>query len=131
MLMESSNQPELFHEELTGNIRQAAFDVHQYFGNGFLEKVYEGALENRLRKQGHEVARQIPLAVHDEDGTEVGNYTADLLIDKVVLIEIKAANQLSKEHHAQILNYLKATGIRVGLLINFGQSRLQFKRFIL
>jgi GxxExxY protein len=131
-MTESANiLPELRHEELTGAIRQTAFEVHRYFGNGFLEKIYEGALENRLRKMGHAVARQMPLEVADEDGTIVGHYNVDLLVDGLVLLEIKAVRQLVPEHHAQILNYLKATRIRVGMLINFGATRIQIKRFTL
>lgn len=125
----ANDLPALHHEELTGAIRQTAFEVHRYFGNGFLEKIYEGALENRLRKKGHTVARQVPLEVVDEDGTVVGHYNVDLLIEGLVLLEIKAARQLVPEHQAQILNYLKATGIRVGMLINFGATRIQIKRF--
>ncbi|TVQ36812.1 MAG: GxxExxY protein [Wenzhouxiangella sp.] len=121
--------PALRHEEITASIRQTAFEVHRYFGNGFLEKIYEGALENRLRKLGHEVGRQVPLEVADEDGTLVGHYNVDLLVDGKVLLEIKAVRQLIPEHQAQILNYLKATGIRVGMLINFGTEKVQIKRF--
>ncbi len=126
-----ASQPKLVHEELTGLIRQTAFEIHQYFGPGFLEKVYEGALESRLGKSGLTVQRQMPLAVADEGGTIVGSYTADLLINNLVLIEAKAVKLLASEHHAQILNYLKATGIKVGMLINFGNARLQVKRFTL
>ncbi len=129
MTQSTTQLPELMHEDLTGAIRQTAFEVHRYFGNGFLEKIYEGALENRLRKKGHSVARQVPLEVTDEDGTAVGHYNVDLLVDDVVLLEVKAVRQLVSEHHAQILNYLKATGIRVGMLINFGATRIQIKRF--
>jgi GxxExxY protein len=121
--------PELAHEKLTGEIRQTAFDVHRYLGNGFLEKVYENALAHRLGKRGHDVAGQAALSVRDEDGTVVGHYVADLVVDGTVLVEIKAVRGLTAEHYAQILNYLKATGLRIGLLLNFGRRRLEVKRF--
>jgi len=120
----------LIHEELTAAIRQTAFEVHRYFGKGFLEKIYENALQNRLGKQGIHVDTQVALSVQDEDGTVVGNYVADMLVDEKILIEIKATNKLSTDHNAQIINYLKATNIEVGLLINFGSQRIQIKRFI-
>jgi GxxExxY protein len=125
-----NRKPSLLYEELTGVIRQNAFDVHRYFGSGFLEKVYENALANRLQKQGIQVQTQVALSVHDEDGTIVGHYISDLLIDDRVLVEIKATKTLTSDHQAQIMNYLKATDTSVGLLINFGSRRIQIKRFI-
>lgn len=124
-------QPKLLYSDLTEQIRQTAFEIHRYFGNGFLEKVYEGALENRLTNQKLPVQRQAPLQVLDEDGTVVGNYTADLIIADCILVEIKATSNLVPEHQAQLLNYLKTTGIKVGLIINFGNRRLQVKRMAL
>jgi GxxExxY protein len=119
----------LLHEELTGTVRQTAFEVHRYLGPGFLEKVYENALLNRLRKKGVRVEPQHGILVHDEDGTVIGEYGADLFVEECVVVEIKAAKSLSA-HMAQVLNYLKATRIRLGLLINFGASKLEFRRFI-
>jgi len=121
----------LLHEELTGLIRQTAFETHSYFGPGFLEKVYENALVNRLRKKGLEVGQQKQLVVYDEDGTLVGDYYADLLVNDCVVVEIKAAKAFAGEHIAQLLNYLKATHMSLGLLINFGTGRLEFRRFVL
>ena len=125
------SQPELVHEELTGVLRQTAFETHAYFGNGFLEKVYEKALVNRLRKKGIKVAQQCALFVRDEDGTIVGEYVADLVVRDCVVVEVKAVASLVDEHIAQMLNYLKASGIRLGVLVNFGARRLQFRRFLL
>jgi GxxExxY protein len=122
---------QLVHEELTGVVRQTAFETHVYFGKGFLEKVYENALVNRLRKKGLAVAQQKSLKVQDEDGSVVGDYVADLVVNDRVLIEDKAATSLADEHVAQVLNYLKATGIQVGLLVNFGAPRLDFRRLVL
>lgn len=115
----------LIDGELTGQIVQIAYDIHRYFGSGYLEKVYEGALMNRLKKAGLDASAQIPLTVTDEDGTAVGHYVADLLVEKRILIEIKAARTITFEHHAQVLNYLKTTGLKLGMLINFGSQRLQ------
>jgi GxxExxY protein len=117
--------------ELTGQIVQVAYDTHCYFGSGYLQKVYEGALVNRLRKAGYEVQAQAPLTVEDEDGTPVGHYAADLLVERRVLIEVKAVRAIVPEHHAQVLNYLKTTRLQVGMLINFGGQRLQVKRLVL
>lgn len=121
----------LLHEELTGLIRQTAFETHSYFGPGFLEKVYENALVNRLRKKGLKVGQKKQLVVYDEDGTTVGDYEADLFVNGCVVVEVKAAKAIAGEHVAQLLNYLKASHMSLGLLINFGTSRLEFRRFVL
>lgn len=121
----------LRYGDLTGRIRQAAFDVHRYFGPGFLEKVYERSLVNRLHRAGLDVESQIAIPVHDEDGSIVGDFVADLLIERAVIVEVKAVGEIAAEHRAQVLNYLKATGVRVGMLVNFGRTRLQLKRFAL
>ncbi len=121
----------LLHEELTGRIRQVAFETHKYFRHGFLEKVYENALANRLRKAGIRVEQQVPITVYDEDGTAVGEYFADLLIEGAVIVELKAVKALSDEHLAQVINYLRATRHELGLLINFGAKVIQFKRVAL
>ena len=122
---------QLVHEELTGVVRQTAFETHVYFGRGFLEKVYENALANRLRRKGLDVAQQSATHVRDEDGTIVGDYVADLIVNERVLIEVKAVKSLADEHVAQVLNYLKVTGIRVGRLVNFGAPTLEFRRVVL
>ncbi|MBC8175261.1 MAG: GxxExxY protein [Candidatus Marinimicrobia bacterium] len=120
----------LLHKELTGTIRQTAFEVHKYFGPGFAEKVYENSLANRLRKKSVIVEQQVLVRVYDEDGTIVGEYVADLLLEKIVIVELKAVSALTDQHFSQLLNYLKATEIKVGLLINFGTSKLQVRRFV-
>jgi GxxExxY protein len=129
--VDSENLPTLQEEALTFSIRQTAFEAHCYFGSGYLEKVYENSLAHRLRKKGHEVLQQHPLMVSDEDGTVVGEYCADLLVDGRVIVEIKAVRSLANEHIAQVLNYLKTTGLHVGLLINFGAKRICCRRFVL
>ena len=127
---ERTTAVELVHEGLTGVLRQTTFETHRYFGKGFLEKVYENALVSRLRKKGIEGAQQRALLVRDEDGTVVGEYVADLIVNDCVLVEVKAVTSLANEHVAQVLNDLKATGIRVGVLINFGAQKLEFRRFL-
>ena len=125
-----NEQTALLHEELTGVLRQTAFETHRYFGPGFLEKVYENALVNRLRKKGLEVKPQQGLCVRDEDGAVVGNYDADLLVNDQVVVEVKAVKALAGEHVAQLLNYLKASRTRLGILVNFGAPKLEFRRFV-
>ena len=105
--------------ELTGQIIGAFYDVYNQLGYGFLEKVYENALVHELRKRGHRVLQQAPIEVlYDEQ--VVGQYYADLLVDDAVIVELKAASAIVEEHDAQLINYLKAGKIDVGLLLNFG-----------
>jgi GxxExxY protein len=117
--------------ELCDAVRQTAYDIHVYHANGHLEKVYENALANRLRKAGIEVKQQHQLKVYDEDGTEIGEYFADLFVDNRLIVELKAAKTMADEHIAQVLGYLKASRIEHGLLINFGSYRFQIQKYIL
>jgi len=119
----------LKHEEITGLIIGAAFEVHAYFGFGFLEKVYENALVIALRKRGLKVEQQKSLTVKYHDDV-VGDYVCDLLVEDKVLVEVKSVTRLVDAHHAQIICYLRATGLEVGLLLNFGHS-MEHKRKIL
>lgn len=115
--------------ELCDTVRQTVYDIHVYHGNGHLEKVYENALAHRLRKIGLDVKQQHPLEVYDEDGTELGEYFADLFVEGRLIVELKAARTLSDEHVAQTLGYLKAARVEHGLLINFGSYRFQIRKF--
>ena len=108
-------------------IRQVAYDLHVYLGVGFLEKVYENALAHRLEKAGLDVKTQVPIQVADEDGFVVGDYIADLTVNGIV-VELKAVSTLTSAHTAQLLNYLTATGIRHGLLINFGSEKFECRK---
>ena len=117
--------------DLCDIVRQTAYDIHEYHGSGHLDKVYENALANRLRKAGLDVKQQHPLKVYDEDGTEIGDYFADLLIDGRLIVELKAAKAIADEHVAQTLGYLKASRIEHGVLINFGSYRFQIRKFVL
>lgn len=112
-------------------IRETSFAIHNYHKQGHLEKIYENALANRLRKQGLKVEQQFPLKVLDEDGSILGEYFADLFIEDCLIIELKACQTLTDEHIAQILGYLRSSRIEHGLLINFGAPKLQIKKYVL
>lgn len=114
--------------ELCDVVRETAYAIHTFHGHGYLEKVYENALAHRLRKLGHEVHQQYPIKVHDEDGTVIGDYYADLIIDQRLVVELKAAKNLATEHIAQTLGYLKASRMEHGLLINFGSFKFEIKK---
>lgn len=118
-------------KSLSDTIRQTAYAIHVYHGHGHLEKVYENALAHRLRKQGIKVEQQMPLKVFDEDGTLIGEYFSDLCIDGDIILELKTAKTLAPEHTAQLLGYLKATGLTHGILINFGSYRFEIRKLAL
>ena len=113
--------PELKHSEITGEIIQGLYQVYNALGFGFLEKVYENSLALELRERGLIVVQQKPISVYYK-GVVVGEYFADLLVDDVVLVELKAASKIIEAHEAQLLNYLRATDIEVGLLLNFVEN---------
>jgi GxxExxY protein len=117
--------------ELCDVIRETSYAIHEYHGQGHLEKVYENALAHRLTKAGLKVQQQHPIKVYDEDGTAIGDYIADLLVETRLIIELKAVRAIADEHVAQILGYLKSSRIEHGLLINFGSYRFQIKKYIL
>jgi GxxExxY protein len=114
---------------LSDQVREIAYAVHVYHGHGHLEKVYENALAHRLRKSGIDVKQQWPIQVFDEDGTPIGDYVADLVVDGKLIVELKTAKTLAPEHEAQILGYLKSARLEHGLLINFGSYRFQIRKF--
>lgn len=116
------------HSELTRKIINAFYEVYNQLGYGFLEKVYENALAHELRKRGHQVQQQAPIEVY-YDGIRVGHYFADLLVDEVVILELKSTEAIADAHEAQLINYLKATQVDVGLVLNFG-PKPQVKRKI-
>jgi GxxExxY protein len=117
--------------ELCGRVRQTAYEIHVYHGHGHLEKVYENALAHRLRKLGLDIKQQHPLKVYDEDGTLIGEYAADLLVDNRLIVELKAAKTLADEHVAQVLGYLKSSRVEHGLLINFGSYKFEINEYAL
>ena len=118
----------LKHEKITKSIIGCAFEVSNELGAGFLESVYEKALLLALRQKGLSAISQHPVKVMFRDEC-VGNFNADILVEKKVIVELKAVKALAPDHQAQIINYLNATGIEVGLLINFGRPKLEYKRF--
>lgn len=110
-------------------VRQTSYDIHVYHGHGHLEKVYENALADRLRKAGLEVGQQRPIKVYDEDGALIGDYFADLLVDGWLIIELKTVKAIALEHEAQILGYLKSSRLGHGLLINFGAYKFEIRKY--
>ncbi len=116
------------HSDISKEIIGAAYEVHNTLGSGFLEKVYQNALmvELKLRKIGAEAEKPITVHYH---GEMVGNYIADIVVEDKIIVEIKAIKALSEIHEVQLVNYLTATGIEVGLLLNFGKS-VEVKRRI-
>jgi GxxExxY protein len=117
----------LLYEDLTGKILEACFEVSNELGAGFLEAVYQKALQLALLQKGLEAKPQYPLNVHFR-GQVVGDYYADFFVEGKVIVEIKAVTGLAPEHQAQVINYLKASGVDVGLLINFGRPKLEYRR---
>lgn len=116
--------------DITYAINGAIFEVNSILGPGFLEKVYENALLIELKRRGLKVKNQVPISVSYK-GEVVGAYTADLLVEENVIVELKTVENLDKVHEAQLLNYLKATGLHVGLLVNFKRKKADIKRMVL
>ena len=119
---------DLPHKAITEIIIGTAYEVMNDIGSGFLESVYENALLFSLREKGLEAKRQYPVKVMYK-GQCLGDFYADLFIEDKVIVELKAVKTLLPEHSARVINYLKATGIAVALLINFGNAKLELKRF--
>jgi GxxExxY protein len=118
----------MLHEELTSLIIAAYYAVYNTLGPGFLEKVYENALILELQKRGLSVKQQVPICVYYE-GQVVGEYFVDLLVNDLVILDLKAVEEIIKAHEYQLVNYLKATGLEVGLILNLG-AKAKFKRKI-
>ena len=117
-------------DKLTYSINGAIFEVNRELGHGFLEKVYENALLYELRLRGHQAERQVQIKVKYKD-REVGDYFADIVVDGKIILELKCCESIQKIHEAQLLNYLRATGYKIGLLVNFTYPKAEKKRFIL
>jgi len=117
--------------QLADTIRQTAFEAHTFLRNGHNEKVYENSLRNRLRKKYFSVEQQKAILVYDEDGSPLGEFVADLVVNQEFIVELKAVRALADEHTAQILGYLRASRLEHGMLINFGAPRIQFQKYIL
>lgn len=119
----------LVHEDLTKEIIGAAFEVYNTLGHGFLERVYQKALQAELVGRGLRAEIEHPLKLMYK-GTLVGDYFADLLVEEAVVVELKIAAGYNPQDEAQLLNELKASSIKVGLLINFGRAKVEFKRLV-
>jgi GxxExxY protein len=114
--------------QLADIVRETGYAIHRYVGPGHLEKIYETALVHRLLKQGLKVESQRSLTVYDEDGTVLGDYEADLVVDDSLIVEVKAAKCLTDEHYAQLLGYLRAARMEHGVLVNFGAARFEIRK---
>jgi len=125
---QKSSSEDRKHFDLCHDIIQVYYAVYNELGFGFVEVVYEEALEIALRQAGFKVARQVDTPIWFR-GKRIGKYKADLLVNDAVLLELKAARNLEREHEAQVLNYLRATDIEVGLLLNFGPQP-HFRRLV-
>lgn len=117
----------LAHEEITEKIIGASFEVHKVLGYGFLEKVYQKAMQVELDNRGIQTQVEAPIKVTFK-GHIIGDYFADLYVEKKVIVELKVAQKYNSKDEAQLINELKATGIGVGLLINFGREKVEFRR---
>ncbi|CAA6678577.1 MULTISPECIES: GxxExxY protein [unclassified Lentimonas] len=112
-------------------VRECSFGLHKHLKHGHLEKIYENGLAHRLRKRDVAVLQQAPVPVYDEDGTILGDLNADLLVSNELIVELKAVRAANDDHVAQLLGYLRGSGKRYGLLINFGSPKLFIKRYVL
>jgi GxxExxY protein len=117
--------------DLCSVVRQTSFDIHRYLRSGHLEKIYANALAHRLKKEAINLKQEYAIDIFDEDGTPLGHYIADFLIEGQLIVELKACNTIASEHIAQLLGYLRGTRLQHGMLINFGAPTLQVKKLIL
>ena len=117
------------HKEITEQTIGAAFEVHKILGYGFLEKVYQKAMQVELKERGLETESEKAIKVKFKNHV-VGDYFADLIVDKNVVVELKVAEKYNPKDEAQLINELKATATRIGLLINFGREKVEFKRLV-
>ena len=129
MNTDKNERLELKHEAITHEIIGAAFEVYRILGYGFLEKVYQRAMQVELLQRGLKADLEFPIKVCFK-GAIVGDYVADLFVEEKVMVELKVAQVYNKKDEPQLLNELKATDQEVGLLINFGREKVEFKRFV-
>jgi GxxExxY protein len=127
--VDGSEKRKLLHEETTSKIIGAVFEVHDQLGYGLLERVYQRALQVELLRRGAMAELEKRVQVHYK-GAVAGDYDMDVLVDGCVAVEIKVAPQYNKRDEAQLLNELKATGLKVGMLVNFGRSKVEYKRLV-
>ncbi len=120
----------IVYKDLSYQIIKLILEVHNTLGCGFLEKVYENALIIKFRKNGLEVKNQYPIKVHFESEI-VGDYIADIIVENKIILELKCIEQITNINRAQMINYLKATGFKLGMVINFAKPSLEFERIVL
>ncbi|MDL1964292.1 MAG: GxxExxY protein [Deltaproteobacteria bacterium] len=125
----TTNEEKILYKDLSYKIIGLAMEVHSKLGHGFLEKVYENAMMVLLRREGIYSKQQAPITVYF-DGEVVGDYYADILVEDKIILELKSVEKIIDAHRAQTLNYLKATGMRLAILLNFGKERLKYERFV-
>jgi len=125
----NSNEKEILHKDLSYKIIGLAMEVHGKLGYGFLEKVYENALMLLFKREGIKAKQQAPIKVLFEE-VIVGDYIADILVEDKIILELKSLEKISDVHRAQALNYLKATGLHLAIILNFGKNRLEYERLI-
>ena len=129
-----SEKSSLVHQRifsLCDTIRECAFSLHKFLRNGHMEKVYERGMANRLRKEGLKVDQQFSMNAFDADGTNLWTFLPALLVESILIVEIKACKSIADEHIAQLLGYLRACKFKHGILINFGSSKLEIKKMVL
>jgi GxxExxY protein len=124
-----SNKEKILYKDLSYKIVGLAMEVHRKLGYGFLEKVYGNAMMVLLRQQGIHAKQQAPITVYF-NGEVVGDYYADILVEDKIILELKAIEKIADAHRAQTLNYLKATGLQLAIILNFGKERLEYERFV-
>lgn len=117
--------------ELCDLVRETSFAIHRFHRHGHVEKIYENALAHRLHKQGVHAVQQHPLSVYDEDGTLLGDFSADLFVENCLVVELKAVRAVNDEHIAQLLGYLRSSRTETGLLINFGSPIMSVKKYLM
>lgn len=126
----NTNNKSIIHKELSYKVIGLVMEVHSKLGFGFLEKVYENALMILFEKNEIPAQQQVPLRVYFE-GKPVGDYYADILVDSKIILELKAVDRIVDAHRAQVLNYLRATKLRLAMILNFAKKSFEYERFVL
>jgi len=126
----NTNNKDIVYKELSYEVVGLAMEVHRKLGFGFLEKVYENALMILFDKHEIPAQQQVPLRVYFE-GKAVGDYLADILVDSKIILELKSVDKIVDAHRAQVLNYLRATRLRLGMILNFSKKSLEYERLVL
>lgn len=117
--------------ELCDLVRETSFAIHRFHRHGHVEKIYENALAHRLHKHGVHAVQQHPLSAYEEDGTLLGDFSADLFVENCLVVELKAVRAVNDEHIAQLLGYLRSSRTETGLLINFGSPIMSVKKYLM